>query len=67
MYQSAFDEETHLALVRGKIDPDTAITVRVHSECLTGDVFGSRSVIVAYNWIALWKEFLMKNLESFCI
>ena len=42
MYQSAFDEETHLALVRGKIDPDTAITVRVHSECLTGDVFGSR-------------------------
>ena len=42
MYQSAFDEETHLALVRGKIDPDSAITVRVHSECLTGDVFGSR-------------------------
>ena len=42
MYQSAFDEETHLALVRGKIDPDSPITVRVHSECLTGDVFGSK-------------------------
>ena len=42
MYQSAFDDETHLALVRGKIDPDSPITVRVHSECLTGDVFGSK-------------------------
>ena len=42
MYQSAFDEETHLALVRGKIDPDSPITERVHSECLTGDVFGSK-------------------------
>ena len=42
MYQSAFDEETHLALVRGKIDPDSPITVRVHSECLTGDVFASK-------------------------
>ena len=42
MYQSAFEEETHLALVRGKIDPDSPITVRVHSECLTGDVFGSK-------------------------
>ena len=29
MYQSAFDEETHLALVRGKIDPDTAISLLI--------------------------------------
>jgi 3,4-dihydroxy 2-butanone 4-phosphate synthase/GTP cyclohydrolase II len=32
----------HLALVKGKIDPDRTTLVRVHSECLTGDVFGSR-------------------------
>jgi 3,4-dihydroxy 2-butanone 4-phosphate synthase/GTP cyclohydrolase II len=42
MYQSTYGEETHLALVRGKIDPDDAVIVRVHSECLTGDVFGSQ-------------------------
>ncbi|MDB4663003.1 GTP cyclohydrolase II, partial [Verrucomicrobiales bacterium] len=34
--------EHHLALVRGKIDPEKPVLVRVHSECLTGDVFGSR-------------------------
>ena len=35
-------DEHHLALVRGKIDPEKPVLVRVHSECLTGDVFGSR-------------------------
>ncbi len=35
------DEYEHLALVKGEIDPDKEILVRVHSECLTGDVFGS--------------------------
>ncbi len=34
--------EEHLALVKGTIDPDEPVLVRVHSECLTGDVFGSR-------------------------
>ena len=34
--------EEHLALVKGKIDPNELVLVRVHSECLTGDVFGSR-------------------------
>ena len=42
MYQSTYGEETHLALVRGEINPDKAVIVRVHSECLTGDVFGSQ-------------------------
>ena len=32
----------HLALVKGVIEKDTPVPVRVHSECLTGDVFGSR-------------------------
>ncbi len=35
-------EEHHLALVKGEILPDEPVLVRVHSECLTGDVFGSR-------------------------
>ncbi len=35
------DDNEHLALVKGDIDPDKEILVRVHSQCLTGDVFGS--------------------------
>jgi 3,4-dihydroxy 2-butanone 4-phosphate synthase/GTP cyclohydrolase II len=35
------DEYEHLALVKGDIRPDKEVLVRVHSECLTGDVFGS--------------------------
>jgi 3,4-dihydroxy 2-butanone 4-phosphate synthase/GTP cyclohydrolase II len=35
------DDYEHLALVKGEIDPDKDILVRVHSQCLTGDVFGS--------------------------
>ncbi len=42
LYQVRTDDSHHLALTRGEIDPDKAILVRVHSECLTGDVFGSR-------------------------
>ena len=41
MYRSIVDGAHHLALVKGKIDPDRPTLVRVHSECLTGDVFGS--------------------------
>jgi 3,4-dihydroxy 2-butanone 4-phosphate synthase/GTP cyclohydrolase II len=42
-YQSTADSaEHHLALVKGVIDPEKPTLVRVHSECLTGDVFGSR-------------------------
>jgi 3,4-dihydroxy 2-butanone 4-phosphate synthase/GTP cyclohydrolase II len=42
VYESVLDGEQHVALVRGTIDPDSPVLVRVHSECLTGDVFGSR-------------------------
>jgi len=35
------DDYQHLALVKGPLDPEKEILVRVHSECLTGDVFGS--------------------------
>ncbi len=40
-YTNIIDEYTHLALVKGEIHPDDEVLVRVHSECLTGDVFGS--------------------------
>ncbi len=35
------DTHEHLALVKGEINPDEPVLVRVHSECLTGDVLGS--------------------------
>ena len=41
MYSAAFDDAAHLALVKGEIHEDRPTLVRVHSECLTGDVFGS--------------------------
>jgi len=40
-YRSAVDAAEHVALVRGDISGDEPVLVRVHSECLTGDVFGS--------------------------
>jgi len=40
-YESVAENKSHLALVMGDIGPDDRVLVRVHSECLTGDVFGS--------------------------
>jgi len=40
-YRNEINGDTHVALVKGEIRPDVPILVRVHSECLTGDVFGS--------------------------
>ena len=40
-YRSAVDAAEHIALVKGDISSDEPVLVRVHSECLTGDVFGS--------------------------
>ncbi|MEI7907125.1 MAG: bifunctional 3,4-dihydroxy-2-butanone-4-phosphate synthase/GTP cyclohydrolase II [Bacteroidota bacterium] len=42
LYKSSVDTKEHIALVKGKIDPSTPVLVRVHSECMTGDVFGSQ-------------------------
>ena len=42
MYRSRVDGSHHLALVMGEISEDKPTLVRVHSECLTGDVFGSK-------------------------
>ena len=35
------DDLLHIALVKGTIDPEKPVLVRVHSECMTGDIFGS--------------------------
>ena len=42
LYRSKLDGQHHLALVRGDVAGKKDVLVRVHSECLTGDVFGSR-------------------------
>ncbi|HTP78932.1 MAG TPA: bifunctional 3,4-dihydroxy-2-butanone-4-phosphate synthase/GTP cyclohydrolase II [Bacteroidota bacterium] len=41
LYKSITDQKEHLAIVKGEISASTPTLVRVHSECLTGDVFGS--------------------------
>ena len=42
LYRATMNQEHHLALVKGDISDGKPVLVRVHSECLTGDVFGSR-------------------------
>lgn len=43
LYENLLDENDNpLAIVKGEINPDEPTLVRVHSECLTGDVFGSK-------------------------
>jgi 3,4-dihydroxy 2-butanone 4-phosphate synthase/GTP cyclohydrolase II len=42
LYRSNLDGQHHLALVKGEVAGEKNVLVRVHSECLTGDVFGSR-------------------------
>ena len=42
LYRSKVDGQHHVALVRGEVAGRQKVLVRVHSECLTGDVFGSR-------------------------
>lgn len=41
VYENDVDDLLHIAMVKGEIDPDKPVLVRVHSECLTGDIFGS--------------------------
>jgi 3,4-dihydroxy 2-butanone 4-phosphate synthase / GTP cyclohydrolase II len=41
VYTNDVDEFQHVALVKGEIDPAKPVLIRVHSECLTGDLFGS--------------------------
>lgn len=41
VYENDVDEMKHIALVKGDIGPEDEVMVRVHSECVTGDLFGS--------------------------
>jgi 3,4-dihydroxy 2-butanone 4-phosphate synthase/GTP cyclohydrolase II len=41
VYENDVDELLHIAMVKGEIDSNNPVLVRVHSECLTGDIFGS--------------------------
>jgi 3,4-dihydroxy 2-butanone 4-phosphate synthase/GTP cyclohydrolase II len=41
VYENDVDDFQHIALIKGEIDPEAPTLVRVHSECLTGDIFGS--------------------------
>ena len=41
IFEDTIHRENHIALVKGKIEKDDSSLVRVHSQCLTGDIFGS--------------------------
>jgi 3,4-dihydroxy 2-butanone 4-phosphate synthase/GTP cyclohydrolase II len=41
VYTNQIDHKEHIALVKGEVNPDKPVLVRMHSECLTGDVFHS--------------------------
>jgi 3,4-dihydroxy 2-butanone 4-phosphate synthase/GTP cyclohydrolase II len=41
VYENDIDRLLHIAMVKGEIDPKKPVLARVHSECLTGDIFGS--------------------------
>lgn len=42
VYEDELDDRNHLALVKGDVRNKTAVLTRIHSECLTGDIFGSK-------------------------
>jgi GTP cyclohydrolase II len=42
VYENTRDKKEHMALVMGDVDEQTEVLVRIHSECFTGDVLGSR-------------------------
>ena len=41
VFESSLDQKEHLAIIKGTWEPDEPVLVRVHSECITGDLFGS--------------------------
>ncbi len=55
VYENDVDDMKHVALVKGDIESEDEILVRVHSECLTGDVFGSERCDCGYQLHASMK------------
>ncbi len=41
VYENDMDAYQHIAMIKGQINPEEPVLVRVHSECMTGDIFGS--------------------------
>lgn len=42
VFHNRYDDKEHLAIVKGEVENADNVLIRVHSECLTGDVFGSK-------------------------
>lgn len=55
VYENDVDDMKHVALIKGHITPEHNVLVRVHSECLTGDVFGSQRCDCGYQLQAAMK------------
>ena len=55
VYENDVDNMQHVAMVKGDIEPEDEVLVRVHSECLTGDVFGSERCDCGYQLHAAMK------------
>ena len=53
-YESLLDGEQHLALVKGAVQGEEDVLVRVHSECLTGDALGACAATAAPSWRTPW-------------
>jgi len=56
VYENDVDKAQHIALIKGEIDTSKPVLVRVHSECLTGDVFGSQRCDCAAQLHAAMKQ-----------
>ncbi len=54
-YQSLTSNEEFVVLAQGDLGRDRPTLVRIHSQCLTGDVFGSLSATVAVSYSRRWK------------
>jgi 3,4-dihydroxy 2-butanone 4-phosphate synthase/GTP cyclohydrolase II len=49
-YDNDVDDNQHVALMKGEITPEEPVLVRVHSECVTGDVFTPSGATAATSW-----------------
>lgn len=55
VYENDVDDFQHIALVKGEISKEDEVLVRVHSECLTGDVLPLPAATAAINCTVRWK------------
>ena len=49
LFEDRVNKDHHIALIKGDIESDKDVLVRVHSQCLTGDIFASLDVIMDHN------------------